>query len=97
MKLDPVGVVRNALERMEYQLDPAWYSWGTEAPRVVGLENADTSVYSSLINDIKKILQQNGINGMITNDIIEQALFKNNDENIIDSIDSIHFFKNIEV
>jgi hypothetical protein len=31
-QLDPVGVVRTALESMQYQMDPAWYAWGTKTP-----------------------------------------------------------------
>ncbi len=33
LKYDPVGVVRTALERMQYQLDSAWYAWGTKTPK----------------------------------------------------------------
>ncbi|NVM37821.1 MAG: hypothetical protein HWN81_19675 [Candidatus Lokiarchaeota archaeon] len=34
-QLDPVGVVRTALESMQYQMDPAWYAWGTETPSAI--------------------------------------------------------------
>ena len=38
-ELDPIGVVRTALEIMDYQLDPTWYAWGTKTPKIVDLKN----------------------------------------------------------
>ena len=39
LELDPIVVVRTALEIMEYQLDPSWYAWGPKSPKVVDVRN----------------------------------------------------------
>ncbi|MFX1259650.1 MAG: hypothetical protein ACFFAN_17485 [Promethearchaeota archaeon] len=46
---DPFGAVRDALEQMKCQLDPAWYSWGTMNPKEV-----DSSIMVDEMIDIFK-------------------------------------------
>jgi hypothetical protein len=53
-KLDDVGVVRNALLELGYQLEPAWASWGTTTPKLIGID----SFRRQLIKDIGNLLRE---------------------------------------
>ena len=78
---DIVGVVRHALEGEGYQLDPAWYSWGTKAAKI--------SAYNSLANDIKSIFAEGGLKELSTIQGLEREIFKGLDDNTIKSIQEI--------
>ncbi len=59
LKLDPVGVVRNALESSGYKLDGYWYSWGTKAPMeyIQDLDNLNDNGIQIKIRSLRNFLE----------------------------------------
>jgi hypothetical protein len=97
-KVDPVYIVRNYLIDQGYQLDQAWTLWGTTDPtQVTGVKNSDASIYVNIINDISSILQQIVIDEVLTENIVEQALFKALGEEEFNTIKSLEIKQTTDI
>jgi len=85
LELDPVGVVRTALEIMDYQLDPAWYSWGTIGPRKIKKYNYEFQQFLDQVADVLHITRTKLISNVIDNTHDSYQKVKNSE--LLDSND----------
>ncbi|MFW9973076.1 MAG: hypothetical protein ACFFDF_23035, partial [Candidatus Odinarchaeota archaeon] len=90
-KLDPVGVVRTALESMQYQMDPAWYSYGTKASKLVNnIQIAESIKWNDLKDNKQETIIQNRILGLPINAKENQRIQRFNELDVNQWFDNYH-------